>query len=104
MLASVKASRYSANPKGLALAPIQTKDAGGCGARQRQFALHRMPNCCVLSRARREARTVRGAPWGGRAGMAASTRREARRAEARAQQTAPGWAGIVHRGYARSAN
>lgn len=53
MMASVKASRYSANPKGLALIPIQTKDAGGCGARQRQFALHRMPNFCALSRARR---------------------------------------------------
>ena len=38
MLASVKASRYSANPKGLALTPIQTKDAGGCGASQRELA------------------------------------------------------------------
>lgn len=94
MSASVKASRrcgnVGANPKGLALTPIQTQDAGGCGASQRELALHRMPNFCVRCRARRQARTVRGAPWGRTGGDGcehAARRREA--AEVRAQQTAP---------------
>jgi hypothetical protein len=108
MPASVKASRASANPKGLALTPIQTKDARGCGASQRQLRLHRMPNCCVCCfRARRQARTVRvcispraiarihrGAPRGRTGGDDGEhAARSPTRAEARAQPTAPGVGG-----------
>lgn len=73
-------------PAGLGLDGAMVLDAQSCDAR-RVLALHRMQT--------RGGFCLWGAPWGRTGGTAASTGREARRAEARAQQMALGGPGCV---------